>query len=65
MPIYNEYQRAQAAEVNLNHPVAMFKNRVLEWDGRRSGMDIAVTHLQQKALPPDVFPDGQRPPPCV
>lgn len=58
-PIYNEYQRTKAAEVNLNYPVTMFKNRVLEWDKHRMGMDIAVTHLRQGSLPSVVFPDGE------
>mmetsp|Transcript_13270 Transcript_13270/g.40180 ORF Transcript_13270/g.40180 Transcript_13270/m.40180 type:complete len:696 (-) Transcript_13270:767-2854(-) len=60
-PIYNAYQKAQAAEVNLNYAVSMFRNKVNEWSSRRDGMDIAVTHVKQTALPPAVFPDGQNP----
>lgn len=46
--------------MNLNYPVTMFKNKVMDWASRREGMDIAVTHVKQTALPAVVFPDGER-----
>ncbi len=45
--------------MNLNYPVTMFKNKVMDWASRREGMDIAVTHVKQTALPAVVFPDGE------
>ena len=50
--------------MNLNYPVTMFKNRVLDWASRREGMDIVVTHVKQSALPALVFPDGAPPAAC-
>ena len=46
--------------MNLNYPVTMFKNRVMDWASRREGMDIVVTHVKQTALPAVVFPDGEQ-----
>ena len=59
-PAYNAYQRAQAANVNLNGPVQEFCQRVRDWPQRRAGMAIAVRHIKQRDLPPSCFRDGAR-----
>jgi len=57
-PAYNAYQRAQAANVNLNGPVQEFCQRVRDWPQRRAGMAIAVRHIKQRDLPPSCFSGG-------
>ena len=57
-PAYNAYQRAQAANVNLNGPVQEFCQRVRDWPQRRAGMAIAVRHIKQRDLPPSCFAGG-------
>ena len=56
--MYNAYQRAQAANVNLNGPVQEFCQRVRDWPQRRPGMAIAVRHIKQRDLPPSCFRNG-------
>lgn len=58
MPAYNEFQRQQQAKVNLNQPVAAFKDMVLSWPQRAPGMEVDVKAMHQRDLPPHVFPDG-------
>ena len=57
-PAYNDYQRRLQANVNLNQPVAQFKDKVLAWERRADGMNVDVRHVKQADLPPAVFPDG-------
>lgn len=57
-PAYNDFQRQQQAKVNLNQPVAQFKDMVMAWQQRSPGMDIEVKAMHQRDLPPHAFPDG-------
>lgn len=45
--------------MNLNQPVAAFRDMVLGWQQRRPGMEIVVRHVKQADLPPDAFPNGR------